>query len=266
MSHPLQRLLLLTLLCAASVRIWADTSTNADATASSLASSQDSAWSLDVVPYLWVAGYEGSLGVPGTGMGAPPTQAESTASFTTHLSAAAMVTALLRYRDVGVLFDGAWVQLKTEGEVSASAAAELQTDIAYGTLALGYRLPPLGELQTDVYAGARVWHISNQIEMQPGTEPGFTAESSRTWTDPLIGASLQYELSPHWYGTVLGDVGGFGVGSDITWSVFGGVGYRFTDWFSTTLGYRFLHVDYNHDDFALNGNVQGFLLGLSFHF
>jgi hypothetical protein len=89
---------------------------------------------------------------------------------------------------------------------------------------------------------------------------------SRFWVDPILGASLRYDLTRHWYGTVLGDVGGFGVGSDISWSVFGGVGYQFTDWLSVTLGYRYLHIDYDKDQFVMNGNVQGFLLGLGFHF
>jgi hypothetical protein len=35
---------------------------------------------------------------------------------------------------------------------------------------------------------------------------------------------------------------------------------------SATLGYRYLHVDYNHDGFLMNANIQGFLLGLGFRF
>jgi hypothetical protein len=227
----------------------------------------DQVWSFDITPYLWVAGYEGTFGLPTAPSGTPPVH--SSDPFLTHLSAAAMLAAQVHYRDVGLLFDGAWVQLKTEGEAHAGglfSGTEMKSDIAYGTLALSYRLPQLGNLKTDLFAGARTWYISNQIEFRPGIAPGFTSESSQTWSDPILGANLRYDLSKHWFATVLGDFGGFGVGSDITWSVFGGVGYRFTGWFSATLGYRYLHVDYDKDGFLMNANVQGFLLGLGFHF
>ena len=95
---------------------------------------------------------------------------------------------------------------------------------------------------------------------------GFTSSSSRNWTDPIVGAQLRYDLTRHWFGTMLGDIGGFGVGSDISWSIFGGVGYQFTDWFSATVGYRYMHVDYDKDQFLMNVNVQGLLAGLGFRF
>jgi len=223
-------------------------------------------WSFDIVPYLWVAGYEGTFGLPSFPPDTPPTHSDS--AFSTHLAAAAMLAAEIHYRDVGLFLDGAWVQLRTEGDSGSSlySGTDIKSDIAYGTLALTYRLRPIGKLQTELIAGARVWYISNEIEFKPGVAPGFTADNSRTWADPIIGAKLVYDLTEHWFGTVLGDVGGFGVGSDISWSIFGGVGYRFTSWFSATLGYRYLHVDYDKDGFLMNANIQGLLLGLGFHF
>jgi opacity protein-like surface antigen len=226
------------------------------------------AWSFDIVPYLWLAGYDGTVGLPNLPAGIPEVPTESADPFGTHISAAAMLTARVRYRDVGLLIDGAWLQLKTEGSLESGlySSEEIKSDIGYGTLALSYRLPCPGKLTTDIFAGARLWYISNEIEFKPGIAQGFTAEKSRFWVDPILGASLRYDLTRHWYGTVLGDVGGFGVGSDISWSVFGGGGYQFTDWLSVTLGYRYLHIDYDKDQFVMNGNVQGFLLGLGFHF
>jgi hypothetical protein len=223
-------------------------------------------WSFDIVPYLWVAGYEGTFGVPTVPPDIPPTHSDS--AFSTHLSAAAMLAAHIHFHDAGLFLDGAWVQLRTEGESGSSlySGTDIKSDVAYGTLALTYRLRPKGNLQADLLAGARVWHISNEIEFKPGLAPGFTADNSRTWSDPIVGASLQYDITKEWFCTVLGDVGGFGVGSDISWSIFGGVGCRFATWVSATLGYRYLHVDYNKDDFLMNANIQGFLLGLGFHF
>ncbi len=227
-----------------------------------------SPWSADIVPYLWLAGYDGTFGLSGVATTRAAVQSETTDSFDTHLSATFMLTAQVRYRNAGLYLDGAWLQLKTEGSFEAGtySGAEITTDIAFGAAALSYRLPGVGGLQADLLAGARHWYVANEIEFGPGTAPGYTADSSRNWTDPIVGAHLQYDLSKHWFGVILGDVGGFGVGSDMTWQVFGGVGYRFTSWMSATLGYRYLHVDYDKDDFLMNANVQGFLFGLGFHF
>jgi len=43
-------------------------------------------------------------------------------------------------------------------------------------------------------------------------------------------------------------------------------GYRFNDWCSGILGYRYLHEKYDREGFALNLDAHGFLLGVGFHF
>jgi opacity protein-like surface antigen len=244
--------------------------TLAQASITNSSPSGDSAnpWSVDIVPYLWIAGYDGTFGLPGPPSGVPSVRTESTTDSTAHISAAAMLAAQLRYQDFGLFLDGAWLQLKADGEspTASYSGAEVKTDFAYGTAALSYRLPPLGHLRSDVFAGARIWYASMDIELLPGTSPGFSASSSRTWADPILGASLRYDFTRHWFANVLGDVGGFGAGADIAWNVFGGVGYQFTSWFSASIGYRYLHEDYNQDNFLMNVNVHGFLVGLGFHF
>lgn len=227
-----------------------------------------SPWSVDLVPYLWIAGYDGTFGLPGLPADIPSIRTESTVESTAHISAAAMLAAQLRYRDFGLFLDGAWLQLKADGEspTPSYSGAEVKTDFAYGTAAFSYRLPSLGHLRSDVFAGARIWYASMDIELLPGTSPGLSASSSRTWADPILGASVRYDFTRHWFANILGDVGGFGVGADIAWNVFGGVGYQFTSWFSASIGYRYLHEDYNQDNFLMNVNVHGFLVGLGFHF
>jgi opacity protein-like surface antigen len=223
-------------------------------------------WSFDIVPYLWLAGYDGTFGMPELPAEVPTTHSDT--SFSTHISATAMLAGQVRYHDFGLFLDGAWLQLETTGQSGSAlySGTEIKSDIAYGTLALTYRLPAMEKLQTDVFAGARTWHISNEIEFLAGQAPGFTADGSVTWSDPILGAKLRYDLTHHWFGSILGDVGGFGVGSDISWNVFGGLGYQFTSWFAATLGYRYMHVDYDKEGFLMNVNIQGFLLGLSLHF
>jgi opacity protein-like surface antigen len=262
LRHPLKLGLVLTCCLVGCSSFALATETNLDITTPQTARE----CSFDVVPYLWLATYDGTFGLPDTPAGVPPTHSD--AAFSTHINAVAMLAAQFRYRDVGLFFDGAWLQLQTEGGSGTRlySGTDIKSDIAFGTLALTYRLPPLAKLQTDVFAGARTWHVSNELEFQPGLAQGFTADASVTWSDPLLGAKLNYELTRHWFGTLVADVGGFGVGSQISVNVFGGVGYRFTDWLSARLGYRFMHIDYDQGGSLMNVNIQGFLIGLGFHF
>jgi opacity protein-like surface antigen len=225
-------------------------------------------WSFDVVPYLWLASFDGNgtFGVAGV---PPGTSVDSHSKFETRISAAAMLMGQIRYREFGLLLDGAWAQLKTEGtDLSAGfSTVDIKTDIAYGTAALSYRLPQCCEkLNADVYAGARIWHVKNELDFQSGLAPVISVEGSRTFYDPVLGAKLRYDFCPHWYAVVMGDAGGFGAGADLEWNAFGGIGYQFTETFSATVGYRYMHVDYSKDAFKIDANVQGFLLGLGFHF
>jgi hypothetical protein len=62
------------------------------------------------------------------------------------------------------------------------------------------------------------------------------------------------------------DIGGFGASSDLTLQAFAGIGYRFTDWFSMVLGYRYLYYDFGDTKFVKDLNLYGGSLGLNFSF
>jgi hypothetical protein len=268
MTHPNSRLsrivFLLTTLCASSVALAADNPSTELTT-----NSQPDNWSFNIVPYLWLATYDGTFGFPNIPAGAvATTHTETSSPFSTRISAAAMLTAQIQYRSFGLLLDGAWLQLKTEGDFPSPlySGTEIKSDIAYGSPALTWRVPGTGKLDLDILAGARIWYVGNTIDFHTGTAPGFSADASRVWTDPIIGAKLHYPFTKNLFGVVLGDAGGFGVGSDLSWNVFGGFGWSFSKTFSMTLGYRYLHVDYQKGGFVMDANVQGFLLGFGFRF
>ena len=67
------------------------------------------------------------------------------------------------------------------------------------------------------------------------------------WVDPYLGISGRYNLTKAFYLTGRADVGGFGVGSDITVQAYGAVGCQITRSIYSELGYRVLYVDYTDD-------------------
>jgi opacity protein-like surface antigen len=228
------------------------------------AGGQTNEWSFDLVPYLWLASVDSDVSVPNL----PPLTPSGADRFSTSLTGGAMVAAQLRYRSIGLMGDFAWIQTETEGISPGPAFSEigLKSDLIHATAALTYSLPLHGKFHADVLAGARLWHASEDLEFKAGALPGFNASSDKTWVDPIIGANLSYDLSQRWSLVAKGNVGGFGVSADLAFEAFGGVTYRFTDWCFATMGYRYLHEDYERDQFEFKLDAHGMLLGVGFHF
>jgi len=71
-----------------------------------------------------------------------------------------------------------------------------------------------------------------------------TASRDANWVDPLIGLNYEIPVSSRVRFTLRGDIGGFGVGSDLTWHALTKFTYQQSDRFSWYLGYRAIAYDY----------------------
>ena len=227
-------------------------------------STETNDWSFDVAPYLWVASIAVDTRLPDV----PPSTPPSDPRFATRISAGAMFAAQARYRSVGLAVDFAWLRLDTEAlnPGLAFSGVDLKSDFIHTSALLTYRLPLSGDFHADLLAGGRLWNVNEDLDFKSGLLPGFQVSGDKTWVDPIIGADLRYDLSARWSLVTKGTVGGFGVSADIAWEVFGGVNYRFTDWCSGILGYRYLHEDYNQEGFNFKLDTHGLLLGVGFQF
>ena len=112
----------------------------------------------------------------------------------------------------------------------------------------------------------RIWFVDTELELRPGILPGVTVDQNKSWTDPIVGTRLGVQLTDRLSLQALGDVGGFGAGSDLTWQAFAGIGYRFHPRWTFTAGYRALAVDFERGDFELDVIMHGPVLGLGFRF
>ena len=86
-----------------------------------------------------------------------------------------------------------------------------------------------------------------KIETVLNRELNRTISLTERWTDPYIGVAGHYDLNKTFYLTARADVGGFGVGSDITTQVWGGIGYHLTRWMYSEIGFRFLYTNFEDD-------------------
>jgi hypothetical protein len=121
----------------------------------------------------------------------------------------------------------------------------------------------------DLYAGGRFSYL--ELEVAPnGGGPGSRATE---WVAPIVGARVVVPFGQHWQARGGADIGGFGLGCDLTWSVTALVGYDFRIFGNPStiyLGYRALAEDYRKgsgaDELKWDVVLHGPVLGLSFRF
>jgi hypothetical protein len=77
------------------------------------------------------------------------------------------------------------------------------------------------------------------------------------WFDPFIGLRGRYNLTKALYLTGEADVGGFGVGSEITWETYAALGCQITRNIYSEVGYRYLYLDYDTTSFIFQGSLRG---------
>ena len=117
------------------------------------------------------------------------------------------------------------------------------------------------ERGVDTIIGVRYVELENEIGLTP---PGVSASSSEHWLDPVIGVRYRAVLSDQWTGSIRGDIGGFGFGTDFSWQLVGVARYRLNSKSSLAIGYRYLSMDYDEDDFAFDGAMHGPVIGFAF--
>jgi hypothetical protein len=232
-----------------------------------LGSAQDtSGWKFSVSPYLWAAGISGKSG---TLPGLPPANVdESFSDIWDDLKFAGMIAGSARKGRFSIAGDVQYVE--TQAESSSLAPffnSETLTSEMFILSALGeYIILEKGRSNFRLSAGARLWSVDTKLELASGTLNGLTINGDDTWVDPVVGVRGSVDLSEDVFLSGWGMVGGFDVGSRIMADVFGGVGYRFTDSISTTVGYRWMKVDRDEGGFLYDVEQQGIIAGLTFTF
>jgi len=85
--------------------------------------------------------------------------------------------------------------------------------------------------------------LSNTLEVRVFNQR-LGASRDANWVDPMIGLAYAVPFAEKWSYSLRGDIGGFGVGSDLTWQVLTTVRRQNTDRFGWYLGYRAIGFDY----------------------
>jgi len=244
-----------------------------------------SEWRFTIAPYAWGGGITGDVGVFGLG----PVDVDIPFSdILENLDFGAIGVAEAHNGTWGVFVDLNYANLSADDSRSRSlekdlanldviftgeVSAEVEVTKFIGMFMGQWRAVDSEQVTLDLMAGARYWHIDNDITARvtlTGTVKGvdpvqvgkdLSGTDGASWIDPMVGVKSRIDTTTPVYFTGWGMIGGFGVGSDFNWDVMGGVGYQWTDRFATVLGYRALGVDYEDDGFVFDVIQQGVAFG-----
>jgi len=231
-------------------------------------------WQFQFTPYVFAAGLDGTLGVRGV-------EADISLEFPDileDLDMAFMGVFEARRGRWGFLVDGVYTRLEggasrswhgPGGISNATGTLEVTTTMQVYQLAAMYRI---GErIPFDLIGGGRYTGLDNDLDLTAttgGLLPGGTRSLSgdESWWDPIVGARAMIPLAERWSVTLLGDVGGFGVGSDISYQAAGAIVWQISKHFTVNAGYRYLYQDFEEDGFVWDMALHGPVLGLGIRF
>lgn len=218
-------------------------------------------WSGQITPYVWGTGLSGTLR---PGSGAPKLEFdESFSEVLENLDAAFFLTGFARRGDFVLLGDVTYSAVSSTTTILSGVDADgevIQTSL---TLAAGYRLYSGIDGTIDILGGFRAWWMDVSVDV-PAI--GASAEKDLNFVDPIVALRGNVRLAPRWSAIGYFDVGGFGVGSDLTYQVVATVNYEVSKHVAVSAGYRYLFVDFDDDGTRLEAEFSGPLVGLTWRF
>jgi hypothetical protein len=227
----------------------------------------DNQWHLSVSPYLWFPGVHGTVGTNDRAVGIHA----SAIDLLSHFRFGIMGTAEATHNRILIPIDLMFVRLRDDkgiplGAFGATTATVTANDFIL-TPKIGVTVIKAKMLQVDALAGFRYWHFGENLSFSPSIL-GLNFSRSQNWVDPLVGGRFVVPLSPKLEITAAGDVGGWGVGSQLDYQVAGLLGYKVKPHVTLQAGYRYLFVDYAAGGIhggVLNATTSGIIFGATFN-
>lgn len=229
-------------------------------------------WALQITPYIWATGLKGE--VSPFGLGPTVSVDRSFSDGREGVNFAGFVNLWGRYDRLVFSANAMYTDTSdsktyrfpgTSQLPPVNVTGSLDTKQFMATLQGGYRVLETPEFTLDALGGIRLWHISNEITAS-GLGRSESYQESFSWVDPVIGARLFVNITDKLSVQAQGDIGGFGAGSDMTWSVLSTVNYILTDHLSVSAGYKLLDVDYKHNGHVYDTRFSGPVLGVTYRF
>jgi len=238
-------------------------------------------WQFTVAPYVWAVGMDGEVGLAGVKTSVNDNfidimeDSDSVVAFMGDFSA---------WKGPWAVFvSPTWAKLGKDDESFGPNKADVTETITIIGFGMKYRLADWSLAEApggsaawvnqrftfDLLAGGRYTHLKTELDFK-----GLgTRDKSNDWVDPFVGAVTQIGLTDKLSFRVRGDVGGFGVGSDLSLHSVGLLVYTvrpFELYGTLFAGYRALYQDYTNgsgsNKFEWDMTLHGPMLGLAVTF
>lgn len=229
-------------------------------------------WIVQVTPYMWASGMEGDISpfqrAPTVHVDVPFSEVWDTLNFGGFLNVMAKRDRFVFSGDLMYvnLSDAAVIGPLPDLGPGTELDAKLDSIQFYAAALGGYRVIETPQFSLDALAGGRFWYISNDLTLEIENVGSRSLKEDFTWFDPLVGARAFYNVTEKLSVMGQADIGGFGVGSELTWSVLGTVNYVFNDHWSASAGYKYLSVDYDDDGHVFDVDMSGPVFGVTYRF
>lgn len=216
-------------------------------------------WSGQVTLYGWGASVTGDF----TPIAGRPTLSfdKSLSEVLKDLDGAFFITGLARRGDLVLFADYTSTELSRSGRLPLGIPAAGELTVRSLTLAAGQRFHATGGTSVDAVGGLRAWDIEGRISV-----PFVSIAPNVDFVDPILGLRVNTPLSDDW--SLLGyfDIGGFGVGSDLTWQFAATANYQATDNLYLSVGWRHLYVDFFEKGADFEISLTGPVVGATWRF
>jgi hypothetical protein len=248
----------------------ADTSAYGVASVASLAAIQSASsgasdWEFAVTPYLWAAGAKAKIETP---QGEDIKVDESFTDIFDDLKFALMGAFDVKH--------GRFVSLQDLFYISLGSSANghlgpipLDVDADEKLLAtshlFGYRVVDKGPMFVDLMAGGRITTIKVDLDIDTPLA-SFHRSRKKTEFGPMIASRARLPLSDKWGVGIYGDLGGFGVGADLSWQLLGTVQYDISDRWRLLAGWRHFYAKQTKNDWDVHFKLDGPILGVTYSF
>jgi hypothetical protein len=230
----------------------------------------DGGWTYLVEPYVMFPNMKGETGIGNL----PPVHVdEDPGDIFDHLQMGAML--FVEARNDRWAFSSDLLYMDLEADI---ATDNLVLDGSAGVAQLGWEVAAMRRLAPWFELGLGLTY--NQLDADvdltvtgpfgSNTVP-VSAGLSEDWIDPTVVARATLPLGDKWFFQARGNIGGFGVGSDLMWQLQADLGFRSAGghW-QFAIGYRVIDIDYDHgndrDRFVYDMQTFGPVLKAGYRF
>jgi hypothetical protein len=205
--------------------------------------SPEGGWHFLVEPYVMFPNMKGETGVGNL----PPVQVdEDPQDIFDNLQMGAML--FLEARNDNWAFSSDLLYMDLEADIEPGTLIE---GGEAGVSQLGWEIAVLRRLAPWFELGAGVTY--NKIDADVDIDvlaiigPNYTVSGGLTeeWIDPTIVARATLPFGDQWFFQARANLGGFGVGSELMWQLQADVGYRPSEKWRFSFGYRVIDIDYD---------------------